>query len=679
MIELKEISKIYRSKKSVDTTALKNVSLTLADKGMVFILGKSGSGKSTLLNLLGGLDKPSSGEIFIQGKSMKDFTERDLDGYRNSFVGFVFQEFNLLEDYNVYENIELALALQQKEDENHLISQLLTSLDLEGLEKRRINELSGGQKQRVAIARALVKQPKLLLCDEPTGNLDQKSGQEIFNILKEISQQNLVVVVSHDEESARKYADRILTIVDGEILSDTGEQWQSENKGSFTLQDAHIPFSYIFRMALHNLKLKPFKLVITVLLLIFSLILMNYTLNILFMNADDLAFEAITRNQHYIFEIYKMKYEQATDFYGYTLYSADSQTIDEEDLAYLKTIANTTYHKGYFIYDSYQNINFSYGEADTYYTKLNVYPNITAFIELEDDTVFEHLMGRSPRASNELVISEYLADYMIAYGVYDTENELYKPESRDQLIRDHHPLKLQNETVYIVGIATSDRYLEAYQNGYYTPDTQKWKNTNYLQMYVYCRGFTSKFMNRDLKTLLVYEPDEKKIKQLIDQVNVLNNITNFNTIDVSPYLLINEYSDDVQDITYTYHYTRIFYLILTIIFVLFTFILFIHLISSTIQASQKKINILRSLGTSKQSLFKIFALETGVIALVAFVGSLIGWSIAIQYFNQKNIEKIFLEVPSILFEPITVIISLFFTVVVSLLVTKITVKKISRL
>ena len=109
-----------------------------------------------------------------------------------------------------------------------------------------------------------------------------------------------------------------------------------------------------------------------------------------------------------------MKYEQTTDFYGYTLYSAELQTIDEDDLAYLKTIANTTYHKGYFIYDSYQNINFSYGEADTYYTKLNVYPNITAFIELEDDTVFEHLMGRSPRASNELVISEYLADYMIA-------------------------------------------------------------------------------------------------------------------------------------------------------------------------------------------------------------------------------------------------------------------------
>ena len=254
MIELKEVSKIYRSKKSVDTLALKNVSLTLEDKGMVFILGKSGSGKSTLLNLLGGLDKPSSGEIFIQGKSMKEFTEKDFDRYRNSFVGFVFQEFNLLEDYNVYENIELALALQQKKDENHFIRHLLTSLDLEGLEKRKINELSGGQKQRVAIARALVKRPKLLLCDEPTGNLDQKSGQEIFTILKEISKQNLVVVVSHDEEAARKYADRILTIVDGEITEDTGYQNTEENSSSFTLQEAHLPFSYIFKMALHNLK-----------------------------------------------------------------------------------------------------------------------------------------------------------------------------------------------------------------------------------------------------------------------------------------------------------------------------------------------------------------------------------------------------------------------------------------
>ena len=679
MIELKEVSKIYRSKKSVDTLALKNIHLTLADKGMVFILRKSGSGKSTLLNLLGGLDKPSSGEIFIQGKSMKDFTEKDFDRYRNSFVGFVFQEFNLLEDYNVYENIELALALQQKKDENHFIHHLLTSLDLEGLEKRRINELSGGQKQRVAIARALVKRPKLLLCDEPTGNLDQKSGQEIFTILKEISKQNLVVVVSHDEEAAREYADRILTIVDGEITEDTGYQNTEENSSSFTLQEAHLPFSYIFKMALHNLNLKPFKLVLTVLLLTFALILMNYTLNTLFMNAKDLAFEAIKKNQYYLLEIRKMKYEEVTNFYGYAQYNAERQTITEEDVAYLKTIADVTYHKGYFIYDTYQNIHFDYGEVDTYYTRLSNQPNITAFIELEDDSVFEHLIGRSPKTSSELVISEYLADYMIAYGVYDAENKLYKPESRDQLIRDYHPLKLQNETVYIVGIATSDKYLEAYQNGYYTSNTQKWKNTNYLHMYVYCRGFTNKFAHRDLKTLLVYEPDEEKIKQLIDQVNVLNNITIFNAIDVSPYLLVNEYSDDIQDITYTYYYTRVFYLIVMLIFVLFTFILFIHLISSTIQASQKKINILRSLGTSKRSLFKVFALETGFIAFVSLLGSIIGWFIVLQYFNEKNIEKTFLNVPAILFQPLTVVISLFFTIIVSLLVTKITIKKISRL
>ena len=298
---------------------------------------------------------------------------------------------------------------------------------------------------------------------------------------------------------------------------------------------------------------------------------------------------------------------------------------------------------------------------------------------MEDDSVFEHLIGRSPKTSSELVISEYLADYMIAYGVYDAENKLYKPESRDQLIQDYHPLKLQNETVYIVGIAASDKYLEAYQNGYYTSNTQKWKNTNYLHMYVYCRGFTNKFAHRDLKTLLVYEPDEEKIKQLIDQVNVLNNITIFNAIDVSPYLLVNEYSDDIQDITYTYYYTRVFYLIVMLIFVLFTFILFIHLISSTIQASQKKINILRSLGTSKRSLFKVFALETGFIAFVSLLGSIIGWFIVLQYFNEKNIEKTFLNVPAILFQPLTVVISLFFTIIVSLLVTKITIKKISRL
>ena len=159
MIELKNVSKTYKSKKGKSTKALDDVSITFAKKGMTFILGKSGSGKSTLLNLLGGLDKYDSGDILFLGKSSKNFKYEDFDSYRNTYVGFIFQEFNLLEDYDVYENIILALQLQQKEIKEKEIDDLLEKLELKDLKLRKVNELSGGQKQRVAIARALIDYP----------------------------------------------------------------------------------------------------------------------------------------------------------------------------------------------------------------------------------------------------------------------------------------------------------------------------------------------------------------------------------------------------------------------------------------------------------------------------------------------------------------------------------------
>ena len=206
VIELKKITKIYKGKKKVKTVALEDVSFTLPDKGFIFILGKSGSGKSTLLNLLGGLDRPTSGEMIVNGKNTKDFRDKDFDYYRNTYVGFIFQEFNLLEEYSVYDNVSLALRLQQKKDDSEKIKTLLEQLELKGLEKRKMNELSGGQKQRVAIARAMIKDPEILLADEPTGSLDEVTGKQIFEQLKKISEDKLVIVVSHDREEASMYA-----------------------------------------------------------------------------------------------------------------------------------------------------------------------------------------------------------------------------------------------------------------------------------------------------------------------------------------------------------------------------------------------------------------------------------------------------------------------------------------
>lgn len=220
MLEVKHLRKEYKTKKGVVTKALDDVSLTFPETGMVFILGKSGSGKSTLLNVCGGLDRADSGEIIIKGKSSSEFSGQDFDSYRNTYVGFVFQEYNILDEFTVEENIALALELQNKKRDREVIEKILADVDMTSFASRKPNTLSGGQKQRVAIARALVKEPEIIMADEPTGALDSKTGQQVFDTLKYLSKTKLVLVISHDREFAEQYADRIIELKDGKVISD---------------------------------------------------------------------------------------------------------------------------------------------------------------------------------------------------------------------------------------------------------------------------------------------------------------------------------------------------------------------------------------------------------------------------------------------------------------------------
>ncbi|MFQ6724047.1 MAG: ATP-binding cassette domain-containing protein [Clostridia bacterium] len=224
MISVRNLTKIYKIKGKGgvnNVTALNNVSVDFPDTGLVFLLGKSGSGKSTLLNSIGGLDTFDSGEIIIKGKSSKDFKQSDFDSYRNTFIGFIFQEYNVLEEFTVGKNLSLALELQGKKPDKRFVNLLLDQVDLGGFYKRKPNQLSGGQKQRVAIARALIKNPEIIMADEPTGALDSATGKQVMDTLKKLSQTKLVIIVSHDREFAEIYGDRIIELKDGQIISDT--------------------------------------------------------------------------------------------------------------------------------------------------------------------------------------------------------------------------------------------------------------------------------------------------------------------------------------------------------------------------------------------------------------------------------------------------------------------------
>lgn len=219
MIRVDNLTKIYKSKFKDSCVALKGVSFCLPESGFVFIVGKSGSGKTTLLSLLGGLDEITHGDIIVDGQSIKNFTQKDFVNYRNSTIGFIFQDFHLLDELTIAENIRLSLSLQNISNDE-LIIKSLSDVGLEGYAKRYPKELSGGEKQRVAIARALVKNPHILLADEPTGNLDSKTTEQILALLKALSKNRLVVIVSHNLGDAREYADRIIELAQGKIISD---------------------------------------------------------------------------------------------------------------------------------------------------------------------------------------------------------------------------------------------------------------------------------------------------------------------------------------------------------------------------------------------------------------------------------------------------------------------------
>ena len=230
MLEVKGLKKIYKTKKGATVHALDGVSLQFPDRGMIFLLGKSGSGKSTLLNVCGGLDSPTEGEIIVKGKSSKDFSQSDFDSYRNTYIGFIFQEYNILNEFTVEDNIALALELQGKPKDKKAINALLEEVDLKGYAKRKPNTLSGGQKQRIAIARALVKSPEIIMADEPTGALDSNTGRQVLETLKKLSETKLVIVVSHDRDFAEQYGDRIIELKDGKVLSDLTKTALEEQK-----------------------------------------------------------------------------------------------------------------------------------------------------------------------------------------------------------------------------------------------------------------------------------------------------------------------------------------------------------------------------------------------------------------------------------------------------------------
>ncbi len=826
MIELKNVTKIYKSKKSISTKALDDVSLKLGNIGMVFIVGKSGSGKSTLLNLLGGLDSVTNGDIIVDNKKMSRFKTKDYDSYRNTCVGFIFQEFNVLDEYNVYENIDLALRLQDKKDKTSEISKLLVDLGLDNLEKRKINELSGGQKQRVAIARALIKKPKIILADEPTGNLDRASSEQIFEILKKISKEKLVVIVSHDLESALKYADRIIKIEDGKVIEDDGKEIDDDKK-DLVLKKSHLPFTYALKMALISFKRKKFKLFMTVLLTAISLIFMGFTLNFNLFNKTDLIVNTMMDNKDYIYEVNKFDYRGN---------SSSNKILTNNDIKEIEAKTNKTVNKVYSIFYNGEYLHFEFGENDG---KDDLYPvSLISFnlVEISDDKILNKVIGRLPENSNEIVVHKYFVDYCQKYGIKTTDKKLYYPKSYQDMINSKQQLILGDNKVTVVGVIDDDDTLfnKVKDNKSLTIGEKGRLLSNYLEesyrskgQDIYVKGLADNIkLKIDKNSLLkrTYIGTNSRlentttisgnIKSLTKKINILtdkNNVDiaslnkdevilsldslklldnnfdakfneyiknnpneNYDTLEtkfIVQYLnetllpplyisimdfdyklsdslvkvvgisqdgndyvsnkYIEEYNpvpkkiytvkifdDDRGSLTSTFNnlkYSEIFFsynelpsgeyytykpetnyeainniiatyrggavyiLIITLIFILFTFLLFSNFIGVSISYCKKEIGILKALGANNKDILKIFGYESLIIGLIAWIISVIGWYIVCDLLNKSLFSKYYYIIKGIVASPLLPIILLGFVVIIALLITAVSTSRITRI
>lgn len=246
--------------------ALRGVDLSFRNNEFVSILGPSGCGKTTMMNIIGGLDRYTSGDLIVDGKSTKNFTENEWDSYRNATVGFVFQTYNLISHLSVLDNVEMSLRLSgvgQKERRKRALD-VLVEVGLKDHVHKRPNQLSGGQMQRVAIARALVNNPKILLADEPTGALDTETSGQILNLIKKISKGRLVIMVTHNAELAQIHSDRIVKLLDGRVVDDTRpEIVESESTGKLMTKRTTMPFSTALKTSANNLLTKKGRTLIT--------------------------------------------------------------------------------------------------------------------------------------------------------------------------------------------------------------------------------------------------------------------------------------------------------------------------------------------------------------------------------------------------------------------------------
>ena len=542
MIKVENVIKKYG--KSQQTIALKGINLVFPDKGLISILGPSGCGKSTLLNLLGLLDKPTEGDILIDGISTKNLNATKKDSLRNETIGFIFQSYHLIPTLSLINNVVLPLEIDNKDKRNvanEKAVELLKKFGLGDLINKKTNDLSGGQKQRVAICRALINNPKIILADEPTGALDSENSEEVLKILKEISKERLVILVTHNNEQALTYSDRIITLKDGTVIKDTGNKSTEENEFKFALineKNKLMKTKNICLISAKSFLSKKFKTLLTSTANCFGLVALGFVLALTngftiykdkvdaetasnlpinvpaySIKTDTESWKDINQSEEYPSsdEIYPYVNTSSTVTYTYNNYSNDYfKLLDKlvsDGLAseYLFNYGNSyTYNlttefpsslDG--VYDSYvREVSTSLSAGGSYTSSTYGIPtNIFHVLYGDIDSGYDLLYGSLPQNKNELVlvVNEYNSinfstlQNLGFYSKYDTSDEVkdtsletkVKPIEFKDIIGKKYKIFTNDELYTKLNVTGKIEDQFSYKNGVNIPNA----HTRTLSMY----------------------------------------------------------------------------------------------------------------------------------------------------------------------------------------------------
>ena len=661
MIQLKNVSKQFVLGENNIVKAVDNVSLDFAETGMTFVLGPSGCGKSTLLNIIGGLDKTTSGSVVIDGENLTQQNAKTLDFYRSKYVGFIFQEYNLLEKFTVYENLELAISLiGENFDIKAEIAKVLDLVKLSGYEQRKVSTLSGGEKQRITIARVMLKNPKIIIADEPTGALDSENSKIILDILKKISKDKLVLVVSHNEESAEEYADRTIRMKDGKIVFDTGAV-SLQNTKSFVSGKAKMPFRFALKFGFSGLKKIMGRMLTAIFLTSVALALLCTSFSGIFHNNDSLLVsEMLTYKNVFVYNSSQTTSQGFEDDFR-------EITSSYPDMDFLK------------VYNYSSDIIEIKNRPDNYYYQQAFNKNFLYYAlssqEMEEYN-YTLVYGDLPTASNEIAIPKFLFDTIKLYGL----------KGFNQTITSFEDLALLNlQGFNIVGVIDTK-----VPQKYDALKDAKTKDVATSEISMLNTSFHDILTSTLLSTIFITEnallSSEFSPKYVV--ANLLSSDPSKFLLDFQKYKNTQGYRGPLILSTMPQNVSMIGDIMKSIkdwcgafgaIALVVGFVTICNFVAVNILNRKKEIGILRALGAGQADCFKIFAVEIAFMSILSLILGILGSLILLEILGSTFSGLLLFETNLVAITPLGIIITILacgLTAIISLLLS---IRKLSKL